>query len=173
MPNIIIHIIHVLFLSHLTPSLSPCTPSGISVDFPSQLLVPTFSFHTLSRFSWIIKRSLINTIKLSDFPASKELLEDLLQSAIVPALDTSFRSTRQYLLHISPVFSMFKNRFTNYEVLLIAKIVSADAWTKVVKVSLSYLFGCEFLISKKVLGIFELMSFHFSPYLLTYEETSS
>ena len=67
---------------------------------------------------------------------------------------------------------MFENIFANYKVLLIAEIVSVDARTKVVEIFLPYLFRSEFLIIEKVLGIFELMSFHFSPYISTYEETS-
>lgn len=94
-----------------------------------------------------------------------------LQLAIIPPLDTSFSPSRKYFLHSSPMFAMLHNKPTNLQILLKRKFFFIDLRSKIIQISFSYLFRCKFCIGGKVLGILELIYFHFSPSRQTRERT--
>lgn len=65
------------------------------------------------------------------------------------------------------MLAVLENILAYLQVLLELEIILYDAGPKIVEESLSYLLGREFCIVGKVLGILELINFHFSPNLCT------
>jgi hypothetical protein len=99
--------------------------------------------------------------------------DDLLQFAVVPALDAALGPSREDLFHLAPVLAVLQDVLANLAVLLEAEVVLGDAGPQVVQVALADLLGREFSIVGKVLGILELISFHFSPRRWTSATTRS
>lgn len=96
-----------------------------------------------------------------------------MQFAVISPLDAPLGASWQDFLHFPPMFPVLEHVPANLDVLIESEILPGDAWPEVIKVPLPNLLGSKFYIVRKILGILELMSFHFSPSLLTSAITTS